>query len=338
MKPIRLPLDLASIGSIGVALIIVLTVAPAAALDRLDLMTIRAIVAGGSLAPIETPPPEPTKRDEWPDRADIDKEPIFAPEPEPTLKDLAEEEELPQLIVEEKEDENLRLKEMIFRSGYIDDDFKYLGRIVETQNREIRRESAYKSIVYSDYGYQDGARPGMLMTIVGRHHRVRAPGLWIFGGSLGRLISVDGVARVESVDRRISKLEILKSYNPIDVGSYLIEYVPPTIPDYDPDKPLPTSKLTGYIVDADPQAELLSSGDIAHIDLGSEDGVGFGDVFFILNKDDDVLKNDNYREIFPKVRARARVMKAQKRSSAALIYKAVESVKRGDFVIAAPER
>ncbi len=154
---------------------------------------------------------------------------------------------------------------------------------------------AFDDIVFVKGGPADSVQQGGTYFIMREFHIVRHP---VSGRNLGRMYHVMAEAEILCVGENVSSARITKSYTAVLRGDFLVPReeipVPLTLGSPETDRCNPSSKkMPGTIVDAyvgGPQfsdAVIIAKGDIAYVDLGSQDGVAPGDFFTIFTRDSD---------------------------------------------------
>ncbi|MBN1295866.1 LysM peptidoglycan-binding domain-containing protein [bacterium] len=154
---------------------------------------------------------------------------------------------------------------------------------------------------------------------------------------LGRMYHVMGEARILCVNDSLASARITKSYHAILRGDILIPRQEIPIPLTFGTDPIdicnPSSKrLPGTIVDSFAgeigfaDAVILAKGDIAYIDLGSQDGVAPGDYFTIFKRDMDDPRLPRF------VSGEAMVIKVQEATSVVVITTSRTAIFLGDQI------
>ncbi len=152
---------------------------------------------------------------------------------------------------------------------------------------------AFDDIIFIEGGPADGVQLDGSYFIMRELHPVKHP---ISGRNLGRMYHVMAEAEILCVAENVSSARISKSYSAVLRGDFLVPReeipIPMTLGSPELDRCNPSSKkMPGTIVDAfigGPEfsdAVILAKGDIAYVDLGSQDGVAPGDFFTIFTRD-----------------------------------------------------
>lgn len=148
-------------------------------------------------------------------------------------------------------------------------------------------------VVFVDGGPAEGMLQGSIYFIMRELHNVEHP---ISGRNLGKMYHVVAEAEILCVNEDVSSARITKGYQSVLRGDFLVPRqeipIPKTLGSPELDICNPSSKkMPGTIIDAfigGPEysdAVILAEGDIAYVDLGSQDGVAPGDYFTVFSKD-----------------------------------------------------
>jgi hypothetical protein len=153
--------------------------------------------------------------------------------------------------------------------------------IVGGYNEQEQRVYAEGDYVFINAGAQQNLRVGQELTVVRPRGQFKSE-LSKKKGWLGTYVQEVGRLRVTEVKDRVSVAQIIASCDTILLGD-LLKFVTPRA---EPPKRLevkidrfsnPNGKPTGRIVLARDYREMLSTGDIVYIDLGTQDGLNSGD-------------------------------------------------------------
>ncbi|MFW2330905.1 MAG: hypothetical protein ACN4E2_01215 [Nitrospinota bacterium] len=220
----------------------------------------------------------------------------------------------------------------LFKAGYVDDSFDYIARVVDTEDKAPVMHGAYKGILYINIGEKDGVQIDDKFTIIKKGKKVRKPGITgLFRPSYGRKVMIAGIIQVVDTEKNISKCQVIGVFQPINLKDYVIEYVKPVPPKIDPDKPILDKDISATIVASRSGAEYLSYGDIIYLNVGQNKNVEPGDVFNLINEDDEILNSSRLAKALPKVKAKALVISTRRKSSTAFITTSLHPVSVGTF-------
>lgn len=193
---------------------------------------------------------------------------------------------------------------------------------------------ASNDVIFVRGGTRDNLRPGETYFIMREMHKVKHP---LSGRSLGHMYHVMAEAEILCVGDDVSSAIIEKSYQAVLRSDFLVprEDIPMPITTGSPpfDRCNPSTKtLPGSIVDAfigNPDftdAVIIAKGDVAYIDLGSQDGVAPGDYFAIFTRD----ANDQDLPRF--VSGELMVVKVMETTSVAVITHSNTAIFLGDAI------
>lgn len=200
------------------------------------------------------------------------------------------------------------------------------GRIVSThQDRTI---VGADDIVYADLGRDNGANVGDRFTVYKKLGPVSHP---VSNEILGNRVIPLGELQLSEVEAKISKAIIVKSFQEISAGSFLLPYRERKV-----SVPLRAAgrDLSGYIVETQTGNKALSAGDVIFLDLGVSHGLKNGNLLYIVR---DVKADQRYAlakiEKLPvEVLGAVVVVNAGPNTSTAIIVKCVDTIYRGDRV------
>ncbi len=154
---------------------------------------------------------------------------------------------------------------------------------------------AFNDVIFVEGGPEDGISLDESYFVMRERRHVRHP---VSNRNLGTMYNIVGQAEILCLGDTISSARISKSYTNILRGDFLV-------PKYDLPMPVTTGSppfdrcdpstgtLPGTIIDAFvagqdfADAVIMARGDIAYIDLGSDDGVAPGDYFTVFTRDAD---------------------------------------------------
>jgi hypothetical protein len=204
-------------------------------------------------------------------------------------------------------------------------DFSPVGKVIAGQhNRQI---FAADDIVYTDIGNARGGRVGNRYNIYKRHAAISHP---VTNQILGYRVVPLGALQLTEIADKSSKALVTESYLEIEPGAALLPYsgnkrreVALRAPDRD---------LTGYIVETRTGAQALSAGDVAYIDLGANQGVKPGNVFYVVRKvkvEINYFSNSDY-DLPVDVLGALVVVETAENTSTVIVIKSIDTIYRGD--------
>lgn len=203
-------------------------------------------------------------------------------------------------------------------------DFKHVGKVIAGQhNRQI---FAFDDIVYTDIGNRDGGKVGNRYSIYKKHSPISHP---VTNQIVGFRVAPLGTLQLTEMAEKSSKALITESFLEIEPGALLLPYaskkkeVALKAPDRD---------LQGYIVETRGGLEAISAGDIAYIDLGTNQGIQPGNMLYVVRN---VKVEINYfsakdYDLPVDVLGALVVLDAGDNISTALLVKSIDTIYRGD--------
>lgn len=139
------------------------------------------------------------------------------------------------------------------------------------------------NVVYLNYGAKHGASVGESLYVIREKGKYENP---YTGKDLGRYFEELGVIRILSVQRDISIASVEESCYAMRMGDLVRPYDGYVSPEPREFKPLnrydlPSGKLSGQIVLARDNHEMLTQRDVVYLDIGDKAGVKLGQYFTI---------------------------------------------------------
>ncbi len=139
------------------------------------------------------------------------------------------------------------------------------------------------NVVYLNYGAKNGASVGDSLYAIREKGKYENP---YTGKDLGKYYEELGILRLIAVQRNVSIARVETSCDGMKMGDLVRPYdgyVAPTPREYQPLNryDLPSGKLSGQIVLARNEREMLGEHDIVYIDIGDKAGVKLGQYFTV---------------------------------------------------------
>jgi hypothetical protein len=219
-------------------------------------------------------------------------------------------------------------QQIVTDSGFIgkDDILRERRRIIKSLDPVSELSAGSKVIVNT--GLRDNVMPGDKFSILRPTRRIHHP---LKRGRLGILVLNVGWLEIKEVLGNSSKAEIGYSYMPALVGDRLVPYEIFSFP-MDSEAQPTGMQVKGCIV-ASRDEGIPGERDIVYIDLGTNQGIGAGDVFSIL-RPDILPKGSVPRGAMPTFTRMGElvVLRAGEETSSALISKSNGEIERGDRI------
>jgi LysM repeat protein len=182
--------------------------------------------------------------------------------------------------------------------------------------------------VYTDIGKTNGTRGGNTFSIYRKLDAVKHP---VTNDVIGWRVASLGALQLVELTAKNSKARILKSYQEIGTGAYLMPYrgrrheVPLKAAD---------RNLHGYIVETKDGVITTGAGEIVYLDLGKSQGLKVGNLLYIVRDvhPDRIYAGKKLGALPKNVLGALVVVETGERTSTALVVKSVDAIYRGDQV------
>lgn len=205
----------------------------------------------------------------------------------------------------------LAARQVILQGGYISDEAKTIGKIVDNPQKKTLMGSG-------DYVYIETVTPANIndkFYIISKPERVTHP---LTGEEIGYIIKVNGVVKVTGEDNGDKKALILESYKEIAKDDLLIAF-------YDVETPVAPDRerrpaIRGTILKPADKHVIIGIGSIAYLDKGKNNGIQIGDVFSIISGEGMGIPIGN-----------AQVIRIMNKTSVAIVRNAFFEIKQGDL-------
>jgi LysM domain len=223
-------------------------------------------------------------------------------------------------------------KTAIISSGFISKEKIEGPSIIGADNESFDLSSG--DIIYIDAGTGSGIQPETEMFVLRKKHKVYHP---ISGKYLGWMVHIMAEIKTLCINDDTSSAIIGETYHAVLRGDFVVpkEIIPIPVtlgsPPTDPCNPS-TKQLPGTIVDAYQggpmfsDAVILARGDIAYVDLGTEDNVAPGDYFTVFKR------NFNDQSLPRYVSGEAMIVKVADTTSTIVITQSKTAIFIGDQI------
>jgi len=204
------------------------------------------------------------------------------------------------------------------------DSFKPSGFVIAGQHN--RRMFAEDDVVYTDIGLKQGGKVGDRFTVLKKHTAISHP---VTNQILGYKLIPLGSLQLTEMAEKSSKALIKENFLEIEPGALLIPYS-----NRKKEVALKASErdLVGYIVETKSGIQAIAAGDIAYIDLGQDDGVKPGNIFYVVRNvkvEIEYFSKSDY-DLPVDVLGAIVVVETAKNTSTALVIKSIDSIYKGD--------
>jgi len=229
---------------------------------------------------------------------------VRSAKPQMPLLGEVRESTIPREIFYEKQ-KALVTREVLLVSGYLTKRDRPFGEIIHAQ-KEAESLSA-DDIVVINRGSEEGVEPGSRYYIYRKVKNVNHPET---GKRFGYLVSIVGLMEVVGVTyqktarigggyetgtkrlyaesggtkKHVSTARIIKSYNTVFRGDFIVPEFNVQIPMVDPDRPLAEKKITAIVMAVSADKNSSATNDVLYLNVGRNAGVQAGDIFGIYPK------------------------------------------------------
>jgi hypothetical protein len=204
--------------------------------------------------------------------------------------------------------------------------FRPAGYIISTaQGREI---VGGDDIVYTDLGSNRAVRVGDRFSVFRKMESVSHP---VSNIILGDRVIPLGEIQLTEVEGDVSKAIVTKSFQEMGPGSYLMPY---RAPQRVISLKAASRELQGYIVDSRSGSNIVGSGDIVYLDLGSRHGLETGNYLYIVRTPETDRRYDTTTsgKLPTELLGALVVVGISETTSTALVLTSIDAIYRGDRV------
>lgn len=185
-------------------------------------------------------------------------------------------------------------------------------------------------IVFSDIGAVQGARGGEKFSVFRKDISISHP---VTNEIMGSKVVPLGTLQLTDVEQKASRAIITKSYKEISPGAYLMPYRDEKRREVA--LKMPTRDLKGYIIESNAGTNVIASGDIVYIDLGSARGAEPGNMLYIVR---DVTLDQRYVEgrvdqLPQELLGALVILETGKKTATALVVKSIDAIYKGDKIV-----
>jgi hypothetical protein len=153
------------------------------------------------------------------------------------------------------------------------------------------------------------------------------------GASAGRILHVLGLLEVTDVKDRVVRAKVSYSCGPISIGDRIIPFAPVLFPEDKTPEPARRS-VNAAVLDALRGEAVLGLQQIAFVDVGTNQGVGVGDIFALMRQNAPVVTSAGAKLPMPSDRlGDAVVIRVTARSATVLLTASSREVRIGDQAV-----
>ncbi len=211
--------------------------------------------------------------------------------------------------------------------GFLLTDEQPLGLLIDSvDNRVLLTKN---DLVFLQMKDKSSVTVGDTYGLYGRGELVKHP---LTGELVGTMMDNLGFLQITAVNGTSITAKIGGAFREITRGAELFDYVPPR---EEITMQSGAADLTGYVVTARDEKLTLATNDVVFIDLGSNDGLQSGNLFYISRPrkvTDEISKQAGDVKLPDAVLGAAVVIEAYRNSASAVVIKSVDAMVIGDQV------
>ncbi|MBI2354553.1 MAG: LysM peptidoglycan-binding domain-containing protein [Deltaproteobacteria bacterium] len=209
----------------------------------------------------------------------------------------------------------------------LETELKPFGSVISVHHDRI--VAGEDDIVYTDIGTIHGIKGGEKFSVFRREASVSHP---LTNEIMGIKVVPLGTLQLTDVERKSSRAIITRSYKEISPGSYLMPYSDGKR--HEVPLKMPGRELKGYIIESYSGTNIIASGDIVYIDLGSSQGAEPGNMLYIVR---DVLPDQRHVEgrverLPQELLGALVILETGKKTATALVVKSIDAIYKGDKI------
>lgn len=207
-------------------------------------------------------------------------------------------------------------------------DSKPFGSIIGAHHDRII--TGVEDIVYTDIGMAKGVRGGEKYSIFREEGTISHP---VSNEIMGKKIIPLGTLQLTDVEQTASRAIITKNFKEITPGSYLNPYRNDRRREVS--LKMATRDLKGYIIESYSGTQIIASGDIVYIDLGSAQGAVPGNMLYIVRDVtlDRGITEGRVDKLPQELLGALVILETGKKTSSALVVKSIDAIYKGDKLI-----
>lgn len=181
--------------------------------------------------------------------------------------------------------------------------------------------------VFINASEKDGAKPGDRYYVLSvLPNEIRHP---VTKEVIGKKVFIIGKLEITGFDQDVATAKIISANDNIEKGNRLIPYKDMAPPVIDPDKPVESKNINGYVVASRDAKQGYADGDVLYLDVGKANGVEPGDMFDVIASSS-AYKED--KETHTKILGRIRILSTQDKTSTAIVTSSVNAISVGDKI------
>jgi hypothetical protein len=217
----------------------------------------------------------------------------------------------------------------ISAAGFIARSVEPEGRILGLKLPTDRTLIEKHDVVYVRFSTSANPSPGDQFSIVRAEKKVGHP---VRRGKVGTLVEILGEGEVLASEGDRTEFRVTRSFEPIHSGDPLIRKPVKAPVRMDPDKPVGSKEIEGYIVAAKGKSGDLGEEDVVYLDVGTEKGIELGDHFSVHLGPKHQDKKDKKNRLERTPLGELQVIFATPTTSTAVITESKTGIQVGDRV------
>jgi hypothetical protein len=222
-----------------------------------------------------------------------------------------------------------RMFSVLGHEGFLmETDYKPAGFVVAVQHDRI--VAGDDDIVFTDIGRVQGVKGGEKFSIYRKEGTVSHP---LTNEIMGAKVVPLGTLQLTDLEQNASRAIITKAYQEISPGSYLMPYRDNKRREVT--LKMPARELKGYIIESYSGTNIIATGDIVYIDLGSAQGAEAGNMLYVVR---DVTLDKQYTEgridrLPQELLGALVILETGKKTATALVVKSIDAIYKGDKIV-----
>lgn len=210
----------------------------------------------------------------------------------------------------------------------LETDSKPFGSVIGVHHDRII--AGEDDIVFTDIGTLHGAKGGEKFAVFSKGAAISHP---VTNEIMGTRMMPLGALQLTDVEQKASRAIITTSYREITPGCYLMPQQEEKRRDVV--LKMPTRELKGYIIETNSGTNIIASGDVVYIDLGSAQGAEPGNMLYIVR---DVTLDQHYVEgrvdrLPQELLGALVILETGRKTATALVVKSIDAIYKGDRIV-----
>jgi len=236
----------------------------------------------------------------------------------PLSEDLFEQRKIP-----------IELEVIVSAAGFIAQTVQPEGKILGLKKPTDRTLIEKNDVIYVQFTPSANPSPGDQYSIIRAGKKVGHP---VNRGKVGTLVEILGEAEVLESSGNHPELLVSRSFQSIRSGDGVIRKPVKKPVRIDPDKPVESKDIQGYIVEAKGKTGDLGEQDIVYLDVGTENGIALGDHFSVHQGPKLMDKKEKKNKLQKSPLGELEIIFATPTTSTAIIVDSKTGIRIGDRI------